>query len=104
MYLIDEMHVGLRQIFQPRELTIQPVGVQIDVEQLKLFAHEAATMGENELAKLYHRVSVQLAIPWMNIDRSGVTDFYCPHCFILIFKNSLSWALELPLVSPGITS
>ncbi|TPP56481.1 hypothetical protein FGIG_04430 [Fasciola gigantica] len=52
------MHIGLKQVFQPRERTIQPKGDQLDLEQLKRFAHEADTTGEKDVAKLYYRETI----------------------------------------------
>ncbi|VDP67411.1 unnamed protein product [Echinostoma caproni] len=58
VFLIDEMHVGLRQVLKPHEKFIQPDGVQLTIEQLHRFAQETHIMGDYELAKLYYREAI----------------------------------------------
>ena len=74
VFLIDQMHVGLREVLQIEDQGVIP-DPPTDTAQLKHFAREAEVNGNFELASKYYQEVLHLAFPFI-IYVNAVTSYF----------------------------
>lgn len=57
VYLVDEMHIALKQIFHPREYSTIPVVNTVNLDTLLHYAKEAEQNKQHDQAIKYYEVS-----------------------------------------------